>query len=101
MRSGLTAVHSNDENAVEVYAKLQEAGRLPVRVYLTLPHDELDKGQPGANKRKGGGRGTDDCNAGKPKPFSGDEQLLSWNRVKLFSDGSLGACAVPASLQRF
>lgn len=90
---GLTAVHTNDENAVEVYARLQEEGRLPVRVYLTMPHDELDKEQPAAGKSGGGG------DAGKPKPWSGDEGLLSWNRVKLFSDGSLGACAVSAQLR--
>lgn len=98
MRSGLTAVHSNDENAIEVYTKLQEEDRLPVRVYLTLPHDELDKQLPAAgNSGRGTGGGWGD--AGKPKPWSGDEGLLSWNRVKLFSDGSLGACAVPARLR--
>lgn len=94
VRSGLTAVHSNDENAIEVYARLQEEGRLPLRVYLTLPHDELDKEQPVAGKGDGGSGG----GAGKPKPWSGDGGLLSWNRVKLFSDGSLGTCAIYLSL---
>ena len=93
---GLTAVHTNDENAVQVYARLQEEDRLPVRVYLTMPHDELDKEHPAARKIGSGATtgGVDD--AGKPKPWSGDKGLLSWNRVKLFSDGSLGACATSA-----
>ncbi|CAM9621649.1 unnamed protein product [Laminaria digitata] len=42
VRSGLTAVHSNDDDAVDVYARLQEEGRLPLRVFLTMPHEELE-----------------------------------------------------------
>lgn len=93
-------MHSNDENAVEVYARLQTEGRLPVRVYLTLPHDELDKEQPAAGKT-GGGTVTGGGDAGKPKPWSGDGGLLSWNRVKLFSDGSLGAFAASSRLRHW
>ncbi|CAN0423626.1 unnamed protein product, partial [Ectocarpus sp. 13 AM-2016] len=67
-------------------------GRLPVRVYLTLPHEELDKDNPVADNSGGGGR--KDSVGGvcdeKPTPWSGDGGLVSWNRVKLFSDGSLG-----------
>ncbi|CAM9661936.1 unnamed protein product, partial [Ectocarpus fasciculatus] len=93
VRSGLTAVHSNDENAIQVYARLQEEGRLPVRVYLTLPHEELDKDNPLADTSGGGGRkeSAGGVRDDRPTPWSGNGGLVSWNRVKLFSDGSLGA----------
>ncbi|EGZ24670.1 hypothetical protein PHYSODRAFT_554756 [Phytophthora sojae] len=69
--SGLTAVHTNDEDAWRVYAKLQEEEGLPVRVYLTPSIHEL--GKP---------------TTPKPGDCSG---LLSCHRMKIFSDGSLGA----------
>ncbi|KAE9119513.1 hypothetical protein PF005_g8287 [Phytophthora fragariae] len=68
---GLTAVHTNDEDAWRVYAKLQGEEGLPVRVYLTPSIHEL--GQPSTPK---------------PGDCSG---LLSCHRMKIFSDGSLGA----------
>ncbi|RLN88478.1 hypothetical protein BBJ28_00011991 [Nothophytophthora sp. Chile5] len=74
VRSGLTAIHTNDEDAWRVYAKLQEqeGGKgLPIRVYLTPSIHELGKPttpQPGA--RNG---------------------LVACHRMKIFSDGSLGA----------
>ncbi|KAG6610554.1 metal-dependent amidohydrolase 3 [Phytophthora cinnamomi] len=69
--SGLTAVHTNDEDALQVYTMLQEKEGLPVRVYLTPSIHEL----------------------GKPKtPRPGECcGLLSCHRMKIFSDGSLGA----------
>ncbi|OWZ11559.1 hypothetical protein PHMEG_00015401 [Phytophthora megakarya] len=71
VRSGLTAVHTNDENAWHVYTKLQKEGGLPVRVYLTPSIDEL--GKPSTPKSRA-------CDG-----------LLSCHRIKIFSDGSLGA----------
>lgn len=71
MRSGLTAVHTNDEDAWHVYTKLQEDEGLPVRVYLTPSIHEL--GKPTT-----------------PKPGACDG-LVSCHRMKIFSDGSLGA----------
>ncbi|KAL4129387.1 hypothetical protein PRIC2_005395 [Phytophthora ramorum] len=71
VRSGLTAVHTNDEDAWNVYTKLQEEEGLPVRVYLTPSIHELHKpitAKPG------------DCDG-----------LVSCHRMKIFSDGSLGA----------
>ncbi|KAG7390800.1 hypothetical protein PHYPSEUDO_006622 [Phytophthora pseudosyringae] len=71
LRSGLTAVHTNDEDAWRMYTKLQAEEGLPLRVYLTPSIHELDKPttpQPGA------------CDG-----------LLSCHRMKIFSDGSLGA----------
>ena len=69
--AGLTAVHTNDENAWSVYTKLQEEEGLPVRVYLTPSIHEL--GKPMIPK-------AGDCNG-----------LISCHRIKIFSDGSLGA----------
>ncbi|CAH0519820.1 unnamed protein product [Peronospora belbahrii] len=69
--SGLTAVHTNDEDAWHVYTKLQNKECLPVRVYLTPSFDEL--GKPTIPK-------PGDCNG-----------LVSCHRMKIFSDGSLGA----------
>lgn len=43
VRSGLTAVHTNDEDAWRVYSQLQEEESLPVRVYLTISIRELNK----------------------------------------------------------
>ncbi|KAI9988744.1 hypothetical protein PInf_022279 [Phytophthora infestans] len=71
VRSGLTAVHTNDEDAWQVYTKLQTEKRLPVRVYLTPSVYEL--GKPST-----------------PKPGA-CEGLVSCYRMKIFSDGSLGA----------
>lgn len=64
----------------------QEQERLPLRVYLTHPHDELSV--PAAITAKA------DVNEAQEgaslMPWSGDGGLVSWNRVKIFSDGSLG-----------
>ncbi|CAH0487558.1 unnamed protein product [Peronospora farinosa] len=69
--SGLTAVHTNDEEAWSVYSKLQEEEGLPVRVYLTPSIHELGK---------------------TTIPKAGDcDRLISCHRIKIFSDGSLGA----------
>ena len=97
MAAGLTMVQTNDTNAWDLYKKLQEQGEndhrtlkpysvslfvssyslqwchdpgeLPIRVYLTIDHGEIGKG---------------------PRPGE-HEGLLYCKRVKLFSDGSLGA----------
>ncbi|POM67032.1 hypothetical protein PHPALM_17032 [Phytophthora palmivora] len=71
VRSGLTAVHTNDDDAWRVYTKLQDEEGLPVRVYLTPSIHELGKSTT-------------------PKPGACDG-LVSCHRLKIFSDGSLGA----------
>lgn len=63
-----------------------------MRVYLTLPHDELEKEEPVADAAADAGKYKAGFCDGKPRPWSGDGGLISWNRVKLFSDGSLGVC---------
>lgn len=92
-----------------------------MRVFLTLPHDELVRQKPATSKeeqvgsrRTGGagdeagldpvaGRGGDEGGGGGGgggglregevvRPWAGDGGLVSWHRVKIFADGSLGAC---------
>lgn len=74
----------------------QEQDRLPLRVYLTPAHRELTEPTqtltPGAGTSGRGG-----VNGGRVveplSPWLGDGGLLSWNRVKIFADGSLGESA--------
>lgn len=69
---GLTAVHANDDApAWQLYEELQQEGKLPIRVYLTVYHHELDRPDI-------------------PKPLS-QTGLLECHRVKIIADGSLGA----------
>ncbi len=68
---GLTSVQPNDGGTWDIYKELQEEGKLPVRVSLTLNHDELSR-------------------ENTPTPGSRINRLY-FDRVKLFADGSLGA----------
>ncbi|KAJ0405591.1 hypothetical protein ATCC90586_000368 [Pythium insidiosum] len=68
---GLTAIHTNDYNAWHLYSKIQSESGLPLRVYLTPLIRELNTPEI-------------------PRPGSKDG-LLSCDRIKIFSDGSLGA----------
>jgi len=72
--SGLTTVQSNELNkGSAAYEKLQREGKLKTRVFMTPMCDELDVTEP-------------------PLPRVVDEgRMLSFNRVKIFGDGSLGA----------
>jgi predicted amidohydrolase YtcJ len=67
-------VHTNDENAWDLYQKLQRNGDLPIRAFLTPSFDEIK-------------------NETAPAPKSQDG-LISVDRVKIFSDGSLGAVSL-------
>lgn len=67
---GLTSVQPHDEFSWDIYQELQKEGKVPIRVYLTLNHEEMDV-------------------EGTPKPGT-QEGILSFDRVKLFADGSLG-----------
>ncbi len=71
MKNGLTAVQTNDAKAWQIYKELQEEGKLPIRVYLSIYYDELN-----------------DINT--PSPME-KINLIRCDRVKLFADGSLGA----------
>ncbi len=81
MRKGITAVQSNDFHyAWSVYQDLN----LPIRVYLTIPFDEIvDMHSEDEGYKRHDEVGT---------PLPDDEcGLVSCHRVKLFADGSLGA----------
>lgn len=65
-------IHTNDHDAWQLYSQIQQESGLPLRVYLTPLIDELKQ------------------NPSIPKPGSKDG-LLSCDRIKVFSDGSLGA----------
>ncbi|MHA1746972.1 MAG: amidohydrolase [Promethearchaeota archaeon] len=67
---GLTSVQPHDEFTWDIYQELQKEGKVPIRVYLTLNHEEMDA-------------------EGTPKPGT-QEGMLSFDRVKIFADGSLG-----------
>lgn len=64
-------IHTNDHDAWQLYTQIQEESGLPLRVYMTPSIGELKK-------------------PATPRPGS-KIGLLSCDRIKLFSDGSLGA----------
>ncbi|TYZ60260.1 hypothetical protein PybrP1_008491 [[Pythium] brassicae (nom. inval.)] len=64
-------IHTNDHDAWQLYTKIQAESGLPLRVYMTPSIGELNKPET-------------------PRPGS-RVGLLSCDRIKLFSDGSLGA----------
>ena len=70
---GITSIQSVDENAYSLYKSLKDNEELTVRVYLTPMIDELPE-----------------LIKSNVKSCEGDD-LLRWGRIKLFSDGSLGA----------
>lgn len=82
-RKGLTACQTNDEDSLEVYLQLEKENALPVRIFLTPVQRELHR-----------------CAQLAPRPsqlalpgsdVSSSSSRLAWQRVKIFSDGSLGA----------
>lgn len=75
------AVQTNDGEAYELYKELVDRGDLPIRVFLTIYYDDVGKeGTPSPNH-------SDDFYGG----------LLSSRRLKLLSDGSLGASTASLS----
>jgi hypothetical protein len=79
-------VQTNDERAVKVYEELQQANELPMRIFLTPLHSELDAfpALPAPPARP----------EGEALPADGlatQASRLVVDRVKIFSDGSLGA----------
>jgi predicted amidohydrolase YtcJ len=67
-----TGIHTNDDDAWQLYSQIQRDSGLPLRVYLTPLINELK------------------ANPSIPKAGSRDG-LLSCDRIKIFGDGSLGA----------
>ncbi|ETV94660.1 hypothetical protein, variant 1 [Aphanomyces invadans] len=72
---GLTGVQTNDAHCLPLYHALQASNQLPLRVYMTPDHNEIDPHHHGCLDVGG--------------PFQHD--LITVDRVKLFADGSLGA----------
>ncbi|MFV2014846.1 MAG: amidohydrolase, partial [Candidatus Heimdallarchaeota archaeon] len=67
---GLTMVQTNDPNCWQIYKELEAENKLPIRVALTLFYADLDiENVPSPNTKI---------------------NLLTCDRVKLFTDGSLG-----------
>lgn len=87
---GLTSVHTNDEKSVHVYERLQRERKLPIRVFLTPYASDLD--EPEAN----GGLLDRPCIRSQSliQKMSPQSHVvpdrLTIERVKIFSDGSLG-----------
>ena len=90
---GLTSVQSNDESAVSVYKLLQETDELPIRVFLTPTYDDINK-----SETEGGLEGKpplqplfQNISPSQLIDMNSVESKLIIERVKIFSDGSLGA----------
>jgi predicted amidohydrolase YtcJ len=71
LKLGLTSVQTNDPDSVVIYKELAEKGNLPIRVFLTIPANEVLENKELIPR----------------KSFSN----LELSRIKLFADGSLGA----------
>jgi hypothetical protein len=81
LRRGVTAVQSNDfYSAWSVYQSIH----VPIRVYLTVPFDEI----VGMHTVEEGYKRHDEVGTPLPDDECG---LVSCHRIKLFADGSLGA----------
>lgn len=82
VRNGITMVQSNDERSLEIYQSLLEEELLPIRVMLTPNQSEVNTLQT-ANQAS--------ILLFDNKTAGTMSSRLGMNRVKIFSDGSLGA----------
>ena len=71
LENGITSVQTNDRGSWEIYNELDGEKQLPIRVFLTMYHDEIESDS-------------------SPKPGKKSNRF-QWNRIKIVSDGSLGA----------
>lgn len=76
-RAGLTTVETNDEDSVELYSQFEAQNQLPLRVLLTPQSAELDRALRQRPKHA--------------MRLQFPTSRLAVERVKIFSDGSLGA----------
>eukprot|EP01036_Dinobryon_divergens_P027009 gene27009-35715_t len=104
-QAGLTCVHTNDESSVSVYQALQQEGSLPLRVFLTPNYEDIhvhtvlgglktvdDDTGISAVLPPHRAQGLDKSSANlKNRNLSGQDTRLTIERLKIFSDGSLGA----------
>lgn len=83
---GLTSVQTNDENAYEIYKELLDENKIPIRVFLTPTQAELSLGREISRIHP---QSLNDISS--VYSFDSKESLFVIDRVKIFSDGSLGA----------
>jgi predicted amidohydrolase YtcJ len=76
LQNGITSVHTNDEGCVIPYQKLEKERLIPIRIFLTPNYAELHQ--------------VINETGGPLKDISAETRLIM-DRVKIFSDGSLGA----------
>ena len=79
LKNGVTSVHALEDNHTwDILCDLADQGQLPIRVFYVLFWENRKRHNiPEAGQYKG--------------------KLLSCDRVKLFSDGALGACTAALS----
>ena len=100
LRYGLTSVHTNDESSVHAYKYLLCENKLPIRVFLTPVYTDIYKAEAdGGLNGMGSLSLAHEINPGNSNTVN---SRLVINRVKIFSDGSLGAetAAIRTSLAR-
>lgn len=83
---GLTAVQTNDESSIHIYKKLENEKRLPIRVFLTPNYTDLFK-----NIEDGGLLNIKPLTSSILDGDDIEDIKLTYDRIKIFSDGSLGA----------
>jgi predicted amidohydrolase YtcJ len=94
---GLTSVQTNDSSSYDIYKSLRDENMLNIRVFLTPNHQELSTcdikpiNYLSSSHIKCTCDDQDNCNC--PNGYSPNAPMtyLSVDRVKLYSDGSLGA----------
>lgn len=108
LRKGLSAVHTNDEMSLHVYQALMRSGALPLRVFLTPNLSDLTKapGEGGvagvppfrhhglkisAPQVRAVAEAAEGSSLNEEANIGTAESRLVVERVKIFSDGSLGA----------
>ena len=89
VRYGLTSVQTNDDYSLAVYLELMQKNLIPIRIFLTPIHEELNHTP------------FNELFVTRPRFFqneanndlvcSDNDSKLIVERVKIFSDGSLGA----------
>lgn len=84
-KMGLTTVQTNDDTSINVYKALQNEKKLPIRVFLTPNQVEL------TNNESSNEISIYQPLLTKDAKFDDYDTRLSIQRVKIFSDGSLGA----------
>jgi len=111
MKSGLTSVQTNDENTLDVYRALLLEDQVPIRVFLTPNQEELENNKreeasveapllvpiipfPPSSSFSSASAPTSSSSSSSSSSsynMSLPQSRLVVDRVKIFSDGSLGA----------